>query len=320
MSQLDDLIDLIRTTNEVYFITAPNRVRTVYILVDDITELALKAYLLQQTLDYRQLCQTDLETKGWVQNSNHRVALTNYFDNSANFNELKQALGINGPDVPTFRTDLNAFDQTRLQHWSINNPEAKKDFPTVTGEVRDFHPAGHPVLDILDEMSERHRKRNKFFHDHHQTGLTIPDKECLRALCDLFLLMEQLFPQFPDRVKSNYSTVGCQIGILRLRLAASETNELLEPYNRALEQFNRTHQISFRSVNFEHSVLHTISDQFFAALREQFTEEIASLELRNTAIDGMRRQQAKHRVEKRVNEDRISILQQQLDEIKALTL
>lgn len=320
MSRLDDLIDLIRTTNEVYFITAPNRVRTVYILVDDIAELALKTYLQEETLDYRARCQTHLIAEGWVQKSDHRVALTRYFDDKANFNELKQSLDVSGPDVPNFQADLYTYDTAHLQHWSLNNPEAKKDFPTVIGEVRDLNPTRVAILDVLDEMSQRHRKRNKFFHDHHQSGLTIPDKECLRALCDLFLLMEELFPSFSDRIKEAFPTVGCQIGILRLRLAASETNDLLEPYNRALEQFNRIHQINFSSINFEHSVLHTISDQFFSALREQFKEEIAAMEVRVNEIDRMKRPRPKHRVEKAVKEERISMLQQQLDEIRALTL
>ena len=51
MSQLSDIIELIRTTNEVYFINAPERVRAVFILVDDLVELSLKTYLFHHTIN-----------------------------------------------------------------------------------------------------------------------------------------------------------------------------------------------------------------------------------------------------------------------------
>lgn len=64
MSRLDDIIDLIQTTNEVYFITAPGRVRTAYILVDDIVELTLKTFLQEKTLERRRNCQSRLKSLG----------------------------------------------------------------------------------------------------------------------------------------------------------------------------------------------------------------------------------------------------------------
>ena len=54
MSRLDDIIELVQTTNEVYFITAPGKVRTAFLLVDDIVELAFKIFLQEKTLERRE--------------------------------------------------------------------------------------------------------------------------------------------------------------------------------------------------------------------------------------------------------------------------
>jgi hypothetical protein len=66
MSRLDDVLELIQTTNEVYFITAPGRVRTAYILVDDIVELSLKIFLQEKTYEQRRNCQAVLESASLV--------------------------------------------------------------------------------------------------------------------------------------------------------------------------------------------------------------------------------------------------------------
>ncbi len=73
-SRLDDLIDLVQTTNEVYFITAPGRVRTAFILADDIVELALKTFLQEKALEQREQCLNALQAAGWVTSNNHRNA------------------------------------------------------------------------------------------------------------------------------------------------------------------------------------------------------------------------------------------------------
>jgi hypothetical protein len=45
MSRVDDLADLVKTTNDILFANEAQNIRTVYIQVDDLCELALKSYL-----------------------------------------------------------------------------------------------------------------------------------------------------------------------------------------------------------------------------------------------------------------------------------
>jgi len=45
MSRVDDLVDLVKTTNDILLVNEAQNARTVYIQVDDLCELALKSYL-----------------------------------------------------------------------------------------------------------------------------------------------------------------------------------------------------------------------------------------------------------------------------------
>jgi len=45
MSRVDDLIDLIQATNEIYLINPSRNIRSAYIQIDDICELVMKSYL-----------------------------------------------------------------------------------------------------------------------------------------------------------------------------------------------------------------------------------------------------------------------------------
>lgn len=319
MSRLDDIIDLIQTTNEVYFITAPGRVRTAYILVDDIVELTLKTFLQEKTLERRKNCQSHLESLGWIANHNQGW-LRRYFEEEIDLAELSNRL-VGRPNTTNIQTELNPFEP--LQHWSANNPGARNTFDTVINEVKAFFPpstsgVAHPASDLLDEALQRHTTRNKFYHDHQQTGLTIDDDKCLRALCGMFDLMEHLFPDFIDKVKQNH-TVRCQIGVLRLKKTASVGQmELSQPYLTALDQIKRGHQYDVQQRAIEHSLVHTVSDRFFRALCEQFRNKVAELQTRIDKIDAMARPQRKHLDEKTDKQQLIHILQGQLDQINAL--
>jgi hypothetical protein len=321
MSRLDDIIDLIQTTNEVYFITAPGRVRTAYILVDDIVELTLKTFLQEKALEQRTACQTDLEAAGLVTSDRHRSNLRRYYEEEIDINDLSNSLGRGAGGVPILQGHF--INYPLLQHWSANNPSARNTFDTVINEVKPFFPpsasgVAHPASDLLDEALQRHTTRNKFYHDHQQTGLTIDDDKCLRALCGMFDLMEYLFPDFIDKVKQNH-TVRCQIGVLRLKKTSSIGQmELTQPYLNALEQIKKGHQYDIHERAIEHSLVHTVSDRFFQALQEEFEYRINQLRLRIFEIDHMRRQQRRHQTEKRNKENLIQILQGQLDQINAL--
>lgn len=322
MSRLDDIIELIQTTNEVYFITAPGRVRTAYILVDDILELALKTFLQEKTFERREQCEAALVTATLVTSSPHHKALTRFFEDEINFAELCQKLGQNSsPSQTNLQNQINNFPN--LNHWSANNPEARKEFQEVIAESKQEFPLAigqttSPIWSLLDEALNRHKTRNKFYHDHHQAGLTINDEKCLRALCDMFDLMEHLFSKFSDEIKRNH-TVRCQIGVLRLKQTSSIGHrELSQPYDEALEQLKRDHRYDSERRAIEHSLVHTVSDRFFKALQEQFRNAIAQHQARVDKISNMTRPQQKHRTEKSDTLHLIEILQRQLDRINLL--
>lgn len=330
MSRLDDLIDLIQTTNEVYFITAPGRVRTAYILVDDIVELALKTFLQEKALEQRAACQARLEAAGFVTSNNHRSALRRYFEEDIDLPQLSNDLG-RGAGIPAIQTELNNFPMIR--HWSANNPDARNTFDSVIDEIKPFFATAagtppHTAIALLDEALSRHKTRNKFYHDHHQTGLTIDDDKCLRALCNMFDLMENLFPGTPTKDSFEYlarrnKTVRCQIGVLRLKLASQGSTELEAPYIRALKQFNNEHKVVYESKNYEHSVLHTISDRFFNAIRSHINAEVTSLEKKMTTtaekIGRMKPEtQARHQPELDDLQHQLGIMRQQLQTIDVL--
>jgi hypothetical protein len=330
MSRLDDLIDLIQTTNEVYFITAPGRVRTAYILVDDIVELALKTFLQEKALEQREQFKTTLEQTNTVTNRQHRNALNEYYEESITLNDLSNRLNIGAGGVAQLQNYINALTPIDfLQHWSANEPDNFRNYPEVVRDVKLFFLAGHLVHTMLDEAAERHRVRNKFYHDHQHAGLTIDDDKCLRALYGMFDLMEQLFPGSPTTDSFRYlmqrnKTTRCQIGVLRLKLAAHGSNELKDPYILALKQFNKEHKISIESDNFEHSVLHTISERFFIAIRSHLKSKVDALESKLTTqrakVDQMRsaNQIGQQRAKIADTEYQFNILREQLTVIESL--
>ena len=187
----------------------------------------------------------------------------------------------------------------------------------------------HPVIALLDDALHRHQLRNKFYHDHHHSGLTIDDDKCLRALCGMFDLMEYLFPGTPTKdsfeflVRSN-KVVRCQIGVLRLKLAAQGSPGLEEPYIRALKQFNNEHKVVYESKNYEHSVLHTISDRFFNAVRSHVSAEVLALEgklaKKQREIDGYKRPEtkAKHMPELEDIQRQLDLMRAHLQQIEQL--
>ncbi|MGB3192871.1 MAG: hypothetical protein WBB43_25965 [Limnoraphis sp.] len=332
MSRLDDIIELIQTTNEVYFITAPGRVRTAYILIDDIIELSLKIFLQEKAYEQRINCQRDLENARLVTTEKHLVKagtlrdnLRRYFEEKLNIEELSNNLKLGTGGISILQGYFASYPLIR--HWSANDPNSRKTFDKVIDDVKPFFalpttaPVGtppNPATSLLDEALIRHKTRNKFYHDQNLSGLDINDEKCLSALCAMFDLVEHLFPTFSDEVKRKH-TVRCQIGVLRLKQTASLGHrELSQPYEAALKLLKKGHKYDFESRSVEHSLVHTVSDRFFDSLREQFKNKIAKLQVRINKIDNMKRPRQDHIDEKNDTEKLIQILQKQLDQINAL--
>jgi hypothetical protein len=335
MSRLEDIIELIQTTNEVYFITAPGRVRTAFILVDDILEIALKSYLQDKVIALREKCQARFRDLGWV-GDNNEGWLDRYFEHKIDVSKLIDELnGKPKPDQAQVEAELKIFDSKMLQHWSANDSKSRKHFPQVIREVKPFFTVSssstpHPAIELLDEALIRHDMRNDFYHDHKRSGYTINDDKCLNALCGLFDLMEYLFPGFKDpvtpknhipsfteKVKGN-NTVRCQIGVIRLKKAAlGGQTELSEPYKVALEQIKKEY-VEEDPRSSEQRLVHTVSFNFFNALQKEFVYRINKLRDRINEIDNMKRPNRSHQAEKHNKESLMQILQGQLDQINAL--
>jgi len=321
MSRLDDIIELIQTTNEVYFITAPGRVRTAYILVDDIVELSLKIFLQEKVYEQRKGCQAALESANLVTSRNHRDSLKRYFEERLTIDQLSNDLGRGIAGMEVLQPHFTSFPL--LQHWSANNPDAKNTFDKVIDDVKPFFSnptsaSSHPALGLLDEALIRHKTRNKFYHDHNLSGLDINDEKCLRALCGMFDLIEHLFPDFSNEVKHRH-TVRCQIGVLRLKQTALHGHqELSQPYDAALKLLKKGHKFDSKERSVEHSLVHTVSDRFFMSLREQFRNSVAKIQIRVDRINNIKRPRQDHLDEKNDKQKLIQILQKQLDQINAL--
>jgi hypothetical protein len=174
-----------------------------------------------------------------------------------------------------------------------------------------------PIWNSLGEVLERHRMRNRLYHDHQQSSFTINDERCLRALCDLFLLMERLFPDFLDSIRTN-KVMRCQVGVLRLKLAAHGDDEQLKPYYAALDQLSRNRVINRDASNYKHTIVHTVTENFFIALKEHLRNKVEELEFRIDKIDHMTRQNVKHTTERSINARLVSILTKQLEEVDNL--
>lgn len=385
MSQLENLIELIRTVNEVYFITAPERVRAAYILVDDIVELSLKTFLYQHTTSQREQCEADFQAVGWLNSNKKRNVLKSYFEGAVDLTDLANkintpaTLNIFEQDVrqhlapyhhtpeqqanaktafladgwlpslteeqalddyfagiislTDFATAISKSENElisklksfgNLRHWSVNEPNQHVGFYTVINDVKALFSANSTESDMLDAVLDRHQSRNRLYHDHHHIPWSISDVRCLRAMCELFDLLEALFPDFNSTLSAlQDKTVGCQIGVLRLKLKSEEgQNELVQPYKNALRQLQREHVYDLHERSVEHSIVHTVSEDFFRALRVEYSDAVAELELRVNKLQEMmsdpRRKRREHASEYTRKNQRLALFKTQLSEIEAL--
>lgn len=380
MSQhLENLIELIRTVNEVYFITAPERVRAAYILVDDIVELSLKTFLYEHTRSQREQCQADFQAAGLLNSNRKRNALEDYFDGSSELPALAATLNVTEQAVrqrlapfhhtpeqqahgkieftqagllPTvmeeqafddyFAGNINLTDFARalnkstneltiqlkpfgdLRHWSINKPNQHVGFYTVVTDIKALFPANSAESEMLQAVLDRHESRNRLYHDHHHTAWSVSDIRCLRAMCDLFSLLELLFPDFNDTLTDpKHRTVRCQIGVLRLKLKSEEgNNELVQPYKEALKILQKKHVYDVNERSIEHSILHTVSDDFFQTLRDQYDIVVNSLQVRVNELEQMmqnpRRKRKEHPGEHTRMSRSLNSFRAQLSEIETL--
>ncbi|MBX7171350.1 MAG: hypothetical protein K1X72_10355 [Pyrinomonadaceae bacterium] len=213
-SREKDLIDLIKTTNEIYLINPSDNARTAYIQIDDLCELMIKSYL-------------DINVQNWSPISHQR----------------------NGRDY-------------------------FKGFWAITSEIRAAN--NNAAIDtILTRMENRRDNRNQFFHNHNWAGLTVTNENCLQAFCDLYDLLNGLFP---NAVNNNRTFVLlAQMGAIRVLRDCFINPDTRIRYNNIVKNWEHFEGkkslktkgqllIEFPNLGFEYCVIHYFSQRFYDAL------------------------------------------------------
>ncbi len=217
MSREADLVDLIKTANEIYLVNPAGNARSAYIQIDDLCELIMKSYL-------------QANVAAWSPISHQR-----------------------------------------------NSRDYFKGFWTITGEVRQQMPGNQAVSDLLDRIEGRRTNRNRFFHDHEMSGLTVTDEHCLQSFCDLYDLLDALFPtafrNYENRVlRAQVAAIRALRDCAQSPIKKQKYNEIVNKWRN--EETNKTLRatgevrIRFPNLAYDYCVIHYYPDQFYDALQQ----------------------------------------------------
>ena len=314
MSRITDILDLIQNTNDFYLVNPARNVRSVYIQVDDLCELAMKSWLQLDT-SHRQLRFTAaLETAGLVRTQHHRGQLRRFFNGNIDQAGLELGLGATtGTNQATLIATITAH--APLQHWSANVGTAFKDFEDVVGEVKDAKPvAANPtnadLHRVLDRFVERRANRNRFFHDQNQTGLTVDNDNCLAAFIDLYWLCAYLFEQeYLDELQAK-AVVQAQIAIIKLKQHGTQIGVALNHYQQVLAE-RGTIEVRNNTAGHEFCALHEDARNFLLRLQRHFENQVTERQGEAQRIAGLKKRN-------RVHEDRLTELNVQIDVFKGI--
>jgi hypothetical protein len=218
MSRESDLVDLIKTANEIYLVNPTANARSAYIQIDDLCELIMKSYL---------------------------------------------------------QASINAWSPISHQH---SGRDYFKGFWTITAEVRQQLPGNQIVSDLLDRIEGRRTNRNRFFHDHQMSGLTVTDDHCLQSFCDLYSLFHTLFP---TALTSHATPVlRAQVGAIHALKDCAQDPAKKQQYNSIISTWRNEEQpltlrgkgelkLKFSNLAYEYCVIHYYADRFFDELNQK---------------------------------------------------
>lgn len=318
MSRLDDLIDLMQSACETYLVNPARNVRSAYIQVDNLCELAMKTWLQCDCQRRQQNCLADLQAAGLVTSAKHRGAMLRYYRREQDAAQTLQTLGYTTGSTQdtTFQATLTAHNtpiaEDPLCDWQAeHSPTSFKSFHEVSDEVRARHPLGSvngsDLDSVIERIKDRRDKRNAFFHHHNLTGLAVPDKDCLYAFLDLHSLAVCLFTSdYTDRLEANH-VVQAHITLLKLKFRASETGLVTEYYRDVLRRYGNIIVRTDREV-FEFHALYEDARTFLERIRSKFETSIAESENEIAKINSLRRPTTQHNDRRRRNEEHISLL------------
>ncbi|RYX82133.1 hypothetical protein EON83_20655 [bacterium] len=297
MSRLKDILDLLESANDFYFVNPHRNVRAVYIQIDDICELTMKSWLYEESLRRQKVCQADLQSQQLLTSGPHKRAATQYFRGEISPADFENALGL-----PSSAANKAKFDQVMINHPFVEEWTAEKraggfkNFMDLIREIKDVHPVANvqgqsltaPQLlhDLLDRIDGRRANRNAFFHNHRQVGLTVSAPNCLEALVDCFFLIETLFDSaFTQYITSDeHIVVRLQIAVLRLKKLGVSQESATAIYEEVLEGQPpiRNH---VRSPIFEYQTLHNNPRVFHEQIRSAFDNKILEAEQEIKRLD-----------------------------------
>ncbi|MGB9181030.1 MAG: hypothetical protein WCB68_17490 [Pyrinomonadaceae bacterium] len=286
MSRIQDLLSLMESTNDFYLVAPGRNDRSVYIQVDDICELAMKSWLHEDVLRRQDACIDSLQSLNLVKNNAQKKAVRSYFNGEGRKQDLKIALGITKDATKRNTLNRELRSHKAPKQWESKEGGKWKSFDTVIGEVKKLKPVtinGTPnpqneqLHELLDRIDGRRDNRNGFFHDHHQTSLSIQPQACLDAISDLYRLCELLFDdEFrAERQKPEWVVYRVQVALIRLqkhRERRGRSFQLYEVFLREQSIIKINPALGF----FEYRLLHDDASTLEDSLRALFGQEILS--------------------------------------------
>ena len=147
--------------------------------------------------------------------------------------------------------------------------------------------------EILDRIKERRESRNHFFHDPALAGLTVDEKNCLRAFDDLYRLASVLLgAEFDNTVHAN-SVVLAQVTVIRLRLKGYDTRVAYDAYQQCLQN-KGTMSIPYNGLAHEYCSLYEDPTRFLESIRSAIEGEILDRQQEINRINGLTKTNRRH--------------------------
>ncbi|MEX0267816.1 hypothetical protein AB3R30_01615 [Leptolyngbyaceae cyanobacterium UHCC 1019] len=319
MSRLDDLIDLLQSANEIYLINPSRNVRSAFIQVDDLCELAMKSWLQIDTELRQKNCQSDLEAASVITTSGHKKSLQEFFLESRSQPDLEKAIGISGNATKKASLDSILINYGHLEdllhNWKSEiEPGRYKSFHQVANEIegRKPLPTHQDLHDALSRINDRRANRNKFFHSHEQSGLTVNEQQCLMAFLDLYYLISELFGStFAEKLELS-PVVQAQLIIMKLKNHAYRATAAYDEYRQILRERNflKVHPESF---GYELCFLYEDAVTFVSTIRQHFQNKIVEHQIRIDAINNMTRKSHERSSELSQRQRQVDILKDVID-------
>jgi hypothetical protein len=238
----------------------------------------LDLYQPLNTDQLQQQCLADLQAAQIVRGINHIRRFRDFYECPCNQVNFERALGIaSGSAQQVTLQNILSLHQP-LSTWKPTKVDGNfKSFANIISEVKDRKPISvSPNLHfILNRMEERRENRNNFFHNQNLTGLTTTEEQCLQAFCDLYELMDNLFPDWIAQHAT--PLLLAQMGAIKARKNTINDAGRRQKYNDLLSNWpNREERpnlrargeikIKFTGWVYEYCVIHYYPTTFYDAL------------------------------------------------------